>query len=89
MQKNHYLKYQLYFTNIFIKNNKDLVQSLNLKPNQVFLTNKYKNQARLFKETELRQMLQDLIDLDYNFKNGKIDLQIGIETILCKYCSAN
>ncbi len=84
---NHFKK--LYFTKISIKNNKDLVQSLNLKPNQVFLTNKYKNQARLFKETELRQMLQDLIDLDYNFKNGKIDLQIGIETILCKYCSAN
>ncbi len=84
---NHFKK--LYFTKISIKNNKDLVQSLNLKPNQIFLTNKYKNQARLFKETELRQMLQDLIDLDYNFKNGKIDLQIGIETILCKYCSAN
>ena len=60
-----------------------------LKPNQVFLTNKYKAQARFFKENELREILNDLTDLDYNFKSGKIDAQIGLETILCKYCSAN
>ena len=22
-----------------------------------------------------------------NFKNGKIDLQVGMETVLCRYCS--
>ena len=82
---NHFKK--LYFTKLSIKNNKDLVQSLNLKPNQVFLTNKYKAQARFFKENELREILNDLTDLDYNFKSGKIDAQIGLETILCKYCT--
>ena len=61
--------------------------SLNLKPNQMFLTTKYKVQAKYFKESELRAILQELCNLDYNFKSGKIDLQVGIETILCRYCS--
>ena len=39
------------------------------------------------KENELREILNDLTDLDYNFKSGKIDAQIGLETILCKYCT--
>ena len=82
---NHFKK--LYFTKLSIKNNKDLVQSLNLKPNQMFLTTKYKVQSKYFKENDLRSILQDLCDLDYNFKSGKIDLQVGMETILCRYCS--
>ena len=82
---NHFKK--IYITKIALNTNKDLTSSLNLKPNQVFLTNKYKMQAKYFKENELRHILQELCDLDYNFKNGKIDLQVGIETILCRYCS--
>ena len=70
-----------------IKENKELTTSLNLKPNQMFLTTKYKTQSKYFKENELRSILQELCDLDYNFKNGKIDLQVGIETVLCRYCS--
>ncbi len=66
--------------------NKDIITSLNLKPNQTFLVNKYKTQARYFKPKELRGLLQDLCDLDYQYKNGLIDLQIGMETVLCKYC---
>ena len=42
---------------------------------------------RYFTEKDLRDILQDLCDLDYNFKNGKIDLQVGMEMILCRYCS--
>ena len=60
---------------------------LNLKPNQTFLVNKYKMQAKYFKERELRKILQELIDLDYNYKVGVIDLQVGLESILCAYCS--
>ena len=30
---------------------------------------------------------QSLIDLDYNYKAGLIDLQVGLESILCRYCS--
>lgn len=44
-------------------------------------------QAKYFKTKELKEILQDLRDLDYQYKNGIIDLQIGLEAILCKYCS--
>ncbi len=82
---NHFKK--LYFVKLSLKYNKDIISSLKLKPNQTFLVNKYKTQAKYFKEKELRDILQSLIDLDYQYKSGVIDLQIGLETILCKYCS--
>jgi len=82
---NHFKK--LYFTKLAIKNNKDITASLNLKPNQTFLVNKYKMQAKYFQEGELKEILQSLRDLDYNYKNGLIDLQVGLEAILCRYCS--
>ena len=82
---NHFKR--LYLTKLSLKFGKDIVTSLNLKPNQTFLVNKYKMQANYFQERELRNILQNLIDLDYQYKNGLIDLQIGLETILCKYCS--
>ena len=81
---NHFKK--LYLTTIAIILNKNIAESLNLKPNQTFLVNKYKTQAGYFKGKELRNIMQDLCDLDYKYKNGLIDLQIGLETILCKYC---
>ena len=43
-------------------------------------------QSKYFKEKDLKNILQDLRDLDYNYKNGLIDLQIGLEAILCRYC---
>lgn len=82
---NHFKK--LYITKMALRENKELTTSLNLKQNQMFLTTKYKVQSKYFKENELRSILQDLCDLDYNFKSGKIDLQLGMETILCRYCS--
>ena len=82
---NHFKK--LYFVKIAEKYKLDIAKSLNLKPNQIFLVNKYKMQAKSFTEKDLRDILQDLCDLDYNFKNGKIDLQVGMEMILCRYCS--
>lgn len=80
---NHFKK--LYLVNFAIKNNMDIVTSLNLKPNRVFLANKYKQQAGFFKENELRQIISELCDLDYNYKIGLIDLNIGLESILCTY----
>ena len=82
---NHFKK--IYITKIALNTNKDLVSSLNLKPNQMFLTAKYKVQSKYFSEEDLRNILKELCNLDYNFKNGKIDLQVGMETILCRYCS--
>ena len=82
---NHFKR--IYFTKLALKGKKDVIQTLNLKPNQTFLINKYKSQASYFKEIELKEILQSLRDLDYEYKNGLIDLQIGLESILCRYCS--
>ena len=84
---NHFKR--LYITSAAMYFNRDLIDSLQLKPNQTFLVNKYKMQTRYFKPKELRGILQDLCDLDYKYKNGLIDLQIGLETVLCKYCGNN
>lgn len=82
---NHFKK--LYIVKLSEKYNKNLAESLNLKPNQMFLTTKYKNQSKYFTENELRIILNELINLDANYKIGLIDLEIGLESILCRYCS--
>lgn len=78
---------KLYITKIAISKKRNLTECLNLKPNQTFLTGKYSVQSKYFSENNLRQILKELTDLDYDSKNGKIDLQLGLETILCEYCS--
>lgn len=81
---NHFKK--LYLTKLALEEKVDLVEALSLKPNQVFLTNKYKRQASYFGKKEIEKILKELINLDYTSKNGLIDLEIGIKTILCKNC---
>lgn len=81
---NHFKK--LYITKIALKENRNIAESLKLKPNQMFLTNKYSMQSKYFKEEELRKTLQELINLDYNSKNGNIDTTLGLQTILCQCC---
>ncbi len=63
---NHFKK--LYFVKLALRYNKDIVSSLNLKPNQTFLVSKYKTQANYFSENELQNILQDLRDLDCDYK---------------------
>lgn len=82
---NHFKK--LYLVKLSEKENKDISTTLNLKPNQMFLITKYKNQAKCFDENELRQILQELVNLDSNNKIGLIDINIGLEAILASYCS--
>ena len=82
---NHFKK--LYFVKLAITENKDIATVLNLKPNQMFLINKYKIQAKGFKTIELRKIIQEIEDLDYKYKIGLIDLNVGLEAILCTYCS--
>lgn len=65
----------------------DVAIAMNLKPNQIFLVSKYKTQAKYFEQDELRKILDELINLDSNYKIGLIDLEIGLEAILCRYCS--
>lgn len=82
---NHFKK--LYLTKLALEEKKDVVQVLNLKPNQIFLVNKYKGQASYFTKEELKSIIDELILLDKNSKIGLIDLNIGLEAILSRYCS--
>lgn len=77
---------KLYLVKLALKNNKDIIYALDLKPNQTFLVNKYKMQAGYFKTSEVRKILKELCDLDYKYKIGLIDLEVGFESILCAYC---
>ena len=81
---NHFKK--IYLAKLAIAQNKDVTSYLDLKPNQAFLANKYKAQASYFKLKELRNILQEFCDLDYKYKIGLIDLNVGLEAILCAYC---
>lgn len=81
---NHFKK--IYLAKLAMIQNKDVTSFLDLKPNQAFLANKYKMQASYFKSKELRKILQEFCDLDYKYKIGLIDLNVGIEAILCAYC---
>ena len=80
---NHFKK--IYLTKLCTEKNRDAISVLNLKPNQTFLVSKYKRQAGYFKTNELRKILGELIELDNKYKSGKIDINIGLEAILCAY----
>ena len=82
---NHFKK--LYITKIALQKNMNIAEALNFKPNQMFLTGKYRTQASYFETHELKQILDELILLDQNSKIGLIDINIGLEAILSKYCS--
>lgn len=81
---NHFKK--LYIVKIAQSSNEDIVEALKLKPNQGFLVSKYRIQAGYFKIGELRRILKELCDLDYKYKVGLIELNVGIEAVLCNYC---
>ena len=85
MLYNHFKK--IYFTKLALKENKNIAEVLNLKPNQAFLASKYSGQAKVFGEQELREILEALVNLDKDSKVGEIDLQVGLESIVCYYCS--
>lgn len=82
---NHFKK--IYITKVAINEKLNIAESLNLKPNQTFLINKYTMQSKYFKEIELKKIMQEFIDLDYKVKTGAMDLNVGLEAILCRYCS--
>lgn len=82
---NHFKK--LYIVKISEEYKKDLATSMKLKPNQMFLIAKYKAQAKYFSKEEIRKIMKELIDLDANYKQGLIDINVGLEAILCRYCS--
>ena len=81
---NHFKK--LYLCSLAIESNKDIASSIGLKPNQTFLVNKYKRQLNYFKPDDLKKILKEFTELDYNYKIGKVDVEIGLKSILCSYC---
>lgn len=85
MLYNHFKK--LYIIKLATEENKNVAQSLKLKPNQAFLVNKYQTQAKYFSKEELRSLLEELIKIDSSSKSGGIEINVGLETVLCKYCS--
>ena len=61
---NHFKK--LYIVKEASKAGKDLASAMKLKPNQMFLTNKYRMQAGYFSEEEIENILEEVINLDAN-----------------------
>ena len=80
---NHFKK--IFLTKLCIKEKRDILQVLNLKQNQLFLVSKYKKQSEYFNIEEVRKILGELINLDKKYKSGLIDINIGLEAILCAY----
>jgi len=74
---------KIYLAKLCEKYKKDIVKALKLKPNQIFLVSRYKSQANLFTEQELEKILEELTNLDANSKIGLIDVQVGLESLLC------
>lgn len=81
---NHFKK--LYLCKEAMRLNKDVVTALGLKPNQTFLVPKYKKQVTYFKGNDLRNILEQISSLDYNSKIGNIDAEVGLKSILCRFC---
>ena len=81
---NHFKK--LYIVKLCEKYNQNILENLKLKPNQTFLVSKYKRQASFFTDKALRNFLEQLISLDENYKSGNMDLNIGLESVICGYC---
>ena len=82
---NHFKK--LYIVKVAEEYRMDVASSMKLKPNQMFLINKYRSQARYFTKDEIETIMDEFVNLDSNYKIGLIDINIGLESILCRYCS--
>ena len=80
---NHFKK--IYLCRLSLEYNRNIQDVLKLKPNQTFLVSKYKKQAEYFKTNQIRKIIGELIELDNKYKSGKIDINVGLEAILCAY----
>lgn len=81
---NHFKK--VYFVKLAILKKRNINEVLCLKPNQVFLISKYRKQAEYFELRDIKTILDELIELDWQYKAGLIDLEIGLKVLLCKNC---
>lgn len=85
MLYNHFKK--LYIIKLSKEQGRSSLEILKLKPNQMFLLKKYEEQAGRFSRLDLEMILKEIIKLDSLSKSGLVDINIGLETILCMYCS--
>ena len=67
---------------------KNKEQFYNLSYDRIFKTVLINDDYR-FLTMLLRDILEELIKLDEYSKNGDIDLDVGLESILCRYCAKN
>lgn len=85
MLYNHFKK--LYIIKLAKEQRRSSLEILKLKPNQMFLVKKYEEQAGRFSKVYLEMILKEIIKLDNLSKSGLVDINIGLESILCMYCS--
>lgn len=83
MLYNHFKK--LYI--VQLSNGQNVAQNLKLKPNQTFLVSKYQNQAKFFTQDEIRNLLNEFMYIDEASKSGNLDINVGLESVLCRYCA--
>lgn len=83
MLYNHFKK--LYI--VQLSNGQNVAQNLKLKPNQTFLVSKYQNQSKFFTQDEIRNLLNEFMYIDEASKNGNLDINVGLESVLCRYCA--
>lgn len=70
----------LLLTKEALKEKKDVVRELNVKP---YPAKKYAQQCGNFTQDELIKIIKELAKLDVDSKNGKMDLKVGIQKIMC------
>lgn len=83
MLYNHFKK--LYI--VQLSKGQNVAQNLKLKPNQTFLVSKYQNQAKFFTQDEIRNLLNEFMYIDEASKSGNLDINVGLESVLCRYCA--
>lgn len=83
MLYNHFKK--LYI--VQLSKGQNVAQNLKLKPNQTFLVSKYQNQAKFFTHDEIRNLLNEFMYIDEASKSGNLDINVGLESVLCRYCA--
>lgn len=73
----------LFLVKVCMQENKDIMANVpSIK--MPFLVKKYKEQASKFSIDELANILAKMYDLDIKSKTGFIDLEIGLDLVLCQ-----
>ena len=79
---------KLFLVKEALRLNKDVLTNVQLSKNKPssFVANKYINQSKNFTESGLKCLMKEFLNLDLLSKEYRIDLRVGLDAILCKYC---